>query len=103
MKLDRNKKGQKGRGKYALINLRTNKVEFGSCDPSEGTQFFVIKYSDQFSEPALRAYAEACMKESNQAHANGMPHKSEDLFEFAMEIQREADMARDWPNKKLPD
>lgn len=53
MKLDRNI-NTNGKGKYALINLRTNKVEWGITAEDE---FFVIKLKDRHSKPALLAYA----------------------------------------------
>jgi len=57
MKLDRNINPD-GKGKYALINLRKNIVEWGGGDG----QFFVIKYKDIFAAPALKAYANAVFK-----------------------------------------
>jgi hypothetical protein len=59
MKLDRNV-NKDGKGKYALINLRTNKVEWGfQGHPDE---FFVIKLKDMNAGAALIAYAESCYK-----------------------------------------
>ena len=100
MKLDRNVNPD-GRGKYALINLRTNKVEWGG---EGGQQFFVLKYKDKFAAPALRAYAKAVMAEAVSliVHANtywGNPECAEaaaerqqgrELAEFAGEVEREA-------------
>ena len=77
MKLDRNIAGNKGRGKYAIINLRKLSdlegrqlgavlsalneleelgiLEWGAVgDPNE---FFLIKLKDQCARAALRAYA----------------------------------------------
>ena len=46
-----------GRCKYALIDNRTGeKLEASAGHPEE---FFVLKLKDEFSEPALRAYANA--------------------------------------------
>lgn len=54
MKLDRNI-NDNGRGKYALLNLRTNKIEWGFV--GEEDEFFVIKLRDRNARPALMAYA----------------------------------------------
>lgn len=54
MKLDRNLNPD-GKGKYALINLRTNKIEFGRIDTED--EFFVIKLRDRNARAALLAYA----------------------------------------------
>jgi hypothetical protein len=56
MKLDRNV-NKDGLGKYALINLRTNKIEWGRA--GEEDEFFVIKLKDVNAHAALRAYAKA--------------------------------------------
>jgi hypothetical protein len=55
MKLDRHINPD-GRGKYALINYRTLRVELG--DTPE-TEFFVIKLKDKYAMAALYAYAHA--------------------------------------------
>jgi len=55
MKFDRNN-NPRGIGKYALLNLRTNKIEWG-CVGAED-EFFVIKLKDVNAEAALRAYAD---------------------------------------------
>jgi hypothetical protein len=107
MKLDRNINPD-GRGKYALIKLRKitdedfNEMLESRRDkrpfalPSEaltlgdekGEQFFVLKYKDKRTAPALRAYAKAVRDEigTNKRHAA-------DLEEFALEIEQEADQA----------
>lgn len=54
MKLDRNL-NQNGKGKYALLNLRTNKIEWGMTNSED--EFFVIKLKDRNSRAALLAYA----------------------------------------------
>jgi len=96
MRLDRNVNPD-GRGKYALINLRTNKVEWGN-----ETQFFVIKYSDEFAFAALKAYSEAVLKKAIElAKTNGELAAS--LKEFSYEMFVEAHQAGNWPVKKLPD
>jgi len=53
MKLDRNINAN-GMGKYALLNLRTNQVQWGNTPDDE---FFVIKLKDIGALPALLAYA----------------------------------------------
>jgi len=60
MKLDRNK-NTNGLGKYALLNLRRNTVEWG--EPMSSQEFFVIKLKDKHAEAALLAYAESVQKE----------------------------------------
>jgi hypothetical protein len=54
MKLDRNINAS-GLGKYAIINLRTNRVERGWKGSPE--EFFVIKLKDLGAAAALHAYA----------------------------------------------
>lgn len=122
MKLDRNL-NPNGRGKYALIHMRkledktpamlearAGKATLDITVPANAVttgretngQFFVLKYADVFAEPALRAYAD-----SVRAFADGMRFGDEseyrDLVEFAAEVEREADAARDIQSKKLPD
>lgn len=111
MKLDRNN-NPTGKGKYALLNMRTNKVEYG-----DECQFFVIKYKDQFAEAALRAYAHAVRAEAAGLQDNADNYwdnaecdeaiaeraKAASLREYATEIDGEADLARHWPTKKIPD
>lgn len=55
MQLDRNI-NKNGNGKYALINLRTNKIEWGESGTEE--EFFVIKLRDRYAQGALNKYAE---------------------------------------------
>lgn len=62
MKLDRNV-NPTGRGKYALINLRTNKVEWGT---TEADEFFVIKLKDKYARDALEAYAWAARQDGEE-------------------------------------
>lgn len=50
-----------GLGKYAVINLQTNQVEWGR--PGDPNEFFVIKLKDRYAQAALLAYADAA-----QAH-----------------------------------
>ena len=54
MKLDRNE-NPNGKGKYALLNLRTDKIEWGLV--GEPDEFFVIKLKDKHAQAALAAYA----------------------------------------------
>lgn len=96
MKLDRNV-NQDGRGKYALINLRTNKVEWGG---DGGDQFFVLKYKDIFAAPALQAYAKACRDYAAISGAGTNQQRA--LIEFAAEVEREAEQALRC-GEKLPD
>lgn len=112
MKLDRNINPD-GKGKYALINLRTNQVQWGG---DGGEQFFVIKYKDRFAAPALRAYAKAARDHANElfegcgmaaqegdGRAGGQQFRqAESLIEFADEMDREADAAEKC-GEKIPD
>ena len=56
MKLDRDT-NPSGTGKYALINLRKDTVEWGR--PGEQDEFFVIKLRDTHAHAALQAYADS--------------------------------------------
>lgn len=101
MKLDRNVNPD-GRGKYALINLRKNTVEWGSDED----QFFVIKYKDRFAAMALFAYADAVQKQvAAWMDAGKVPDTCRELSEYATEIYREAERAKalgeQW--NKIPD
>jgi hypothetical protein len=96
MRLDRNTNPD-GKGKYALINLRTNQIQWGG---EGGEQFFVMKYKDKFAAPALRAYAKAVRDESESG--NVTLRQSESLREFADDMDREAEAAEDYGDK-LPD
>lgn len=97
MRLDRNTNAD-GTGKYALINLRTDKVCWGGDD-----QFFVIKYKDKFAGRALREYARAVEDESNELRRSGKAEEADSLLEFATEMYHEATIADAWPEKKIPD
>lgn len=111
MKLDR-KINKDGTGKYALINLRTNMIEWGG----PGGGFFVIKLHDKFAAPALEAYADAARKE---AHRLAVPSpvarkklsetdmaertaQAESLYEYAREIDNLVIFARA-SAQKIPD
>lgn len=54
MKMDRNI-NKDGRGKYALLNLRRDRVEWGAVGNED--EFFVIKLKDVGALAALAAYA----------------------------------------------
>ena len=73
MKLDRNE-NINGKGKYALLNLRTNKIEWGYVD--EPDEFFVIKLRDKYAKDALEAYAAAIIHDD--------PEFAEQVIELAM-------------------
>ena len=100
MKLDRNINPD-GTGKYALIEMRKltaaerhyvmtgegviagvprTAIDTGGPGPR---QFFVMKYGDPFTAPALRAYAQACQDEAERIG-------DKELEEFASEIWVEA-------------
>jgi glutamine synthetase len=114
MKLDRNIPGNKGRGKYAILNLRkidaprdgstyanyasrineairlleeTGILEWGNVGSE--SEFFLIKLKDQFSTPALKAYASAAEDHD---------------FEYACEVRDMAMRSGKYnPFCKLPD
>lgn len=54
MKMDRNV-NKNGKGKYALLNLRKDKIEWGYVGAED--EFFVIKLKDKHAKAALIAYA----------------------------------------------
>jgi hypothetical protein len=101
MKLDRNI-NKDGTGKYALVNIRRLNIssngdhhnafkellEAGIIslgNESPGDQFFVMKYKDRFTAPALRAYADAVAKEIEKR-----PGIAESLAEYFLEMDHEA-------------
>ena len=76
------------KGKYALLNLGKNTIEYGL--PNTKEEFFVIKLKDKFALPALLAYAEA-VKETGD-------------YEYAADITALANRAGDnSPYCKIPD
>lgn len=113
MKLDRNI-NKDGHGKYALINLRTNMVEWGG----PGGGFFVIKLHDKFAPDAFEAYAKAVRKEAKalsvksrkrtedtpevDAQKDEFEQQSLSLYEYAQEIDSLAGHARA-TIQKIPD
>jgi ribulose-5-phosphate 4-epimerase/fuculose-1-phosphate aldolase len=109
MKLDRNI-NKDGRGKYALVNIREldgfaedsavrnafeilrkhGVVTLGNENP--GQQFFVMKYKDRFTAPALFAYARAIRDYVRENDGlNNVARGS--LLEFRSEIEEEAKRA----------
>jgi len=86
MKLDRNKNAN-GKGKYALLNLRTNKIEWGAV--GEPDEFFLIKLRDKHAKAALEAYADSIVRED--------PEFAEEVMELAMRA------GADNPYCKAPD
>lgn len=66
MKLDRDENPD-GKGKYALLNLRKNVIEWGEqFGPDE---FFVIKLKDKYAQAALLAYAQAAREDGEHEWA----------------------------------
>ncbi len=103
MKLDRFTTPDKC-GKYALLKLRKGKpVPIGLHQPSgfivdasmldmgatPDTEFFVIRLKDKYAEAALMAYAGAAMQDGE--------------VEFAEDVKKLADKAREHPSKRKPD
>lgn len=72
MGLDRNKSID-GTGRYAVIDLRKNTVNFGEVG-SEG-EFFVIMLKDKYARDALLAYAIAAQADGHEW--------ADDVFELA--------------------
>lgn len=118
MKLDRNI-NKDGRGKYALVNIREldgfaadskvreafeilrkhGVVTLGNESP--GDQFFVMKYKDVFTAPALFAYARAIR--DHLLENDGLNNVARgSLQEFLMEIMEEAKRAS-LLGTKIPD
>lgn len=86
MKLDRSM-NPAGFGKYALLNLRKNTVEWGFLGAID--EFFVIKLRDKHAQAALNAYVDSVREEDP---------------EFAAEVQTLANRAgKDSPFCKDPD
>ena len=85
MKLDQNI-NYDGKGKYALINLRTNQVHWGK--PHSEHEFFVIKLKDKYASAALFAYA--CAAEADDP-------------EYAAEVRNLAQRSHNHPYAKQPD
>jgi hypothetical protein len=118
MKLDRNI-NKDGRGKYALVNIReldgfaedsvvrncfdvlrnSGVITLGNESP--GDQFFVMKYKDVFTAPALAAYARAIIGYlRNDRALNDSARVS--LIEFQQEILEESKRAAS-AGCKIPD
>lgn len=77
--------------------LKAGIISLGNETP--GDQFFVMKYKDQFTWPALAAYSEAAHEESNRVRDTD---QKASLREYALQIQNEAVMARQLGNR-IPD
>ena len=73
MKLDRNENPD-GKGKYALLNLRTDRIEWGWMGTHD--EFFVIKLRDKHAPAALKAYAESIIHDDQEF--------AEEVMELAM-------------------
>lgn len=116
MKLDRNT-NLTGTGKYSLVNRRKVR-ELGhplevmqalsvleragvlhNGNEGPGEQFFVMKYKDTFTAPALRAYGEAVALVA--ARTNEHKQKLE-LEEYALEIYAEYFIAAQ-QGRRIPD
>lgn len=130
MKLDRNL-NRDGGGKYALVNMRklapvTDRLFTKNCTTEDiaicdavnllrkhgiisagnetpGDQFFVMKYKDQFTAPALQAYTDAIKAMLRYAPQNDEQRRvGSELSEYALQMQGEADAARKLGNR-IPD
>lgn len=111
MKLDRNIRPD-GTGKYALLNLRRNRIEWGNVGHDD--EFFVIKLKDKFAQAALRGYVDEVdrnlqrlKKQGFEAagHAQNMIMKEvRELEEWREEISVLAERSGpDHPGCKRPD
>lgn len=63
VKMDRNK-NPNGKGKYALLNLRKNTIEWGCVGDED--EFFVVKLKDKHAKAALEAYAKSIVDEDQE-------------------------------------
>ena len=132
MKLDRNT-NRAGRGKYALVNMRKlipmlslvedegatlhgdeaatynafqllltrGIITLGNETP--GDQFFVMKYKDQFTAPALQAYADSIRDYLRRSPINVEQQRIfSELNEYQWQMQAEADKAVELGNR-IPD
>ncbi len=98
MRLDRNKNPD-GRGKYAIINLRTDTIQWrGGKD-----DFFVLKLKDRFAGPALQAYADAVENYVKEYCEPCKPSESAGWLEYAADVRALAEQAENHPSKKTPD
>lgn len=116
MILDRNINAN-GRGKYALILVRTldgyrkenpvwdaikllekeGIIRWGNESPDK--RFFVLGYGDKFTEDALRGYGAAVIKELYRI----VPGQNKaSLLEYADQIHHEADLAAA-QGRKIPE
>jgi hypothetical protein len=125
MKLDRNTNTD-GRGKYALIKRRV--LDLAENDDLQknqppyiaikrwaidaGNKFFVLKYQDAFTAPALRAYALAVRERAHVLNSASrgrsgtigdvLRKEATELFEYANEIDEEVKIA-ETHQTKIPD
>jgi hypothetical protein len=100
MKLDRDMKENEGRGKYALVRLRT--VEDGSeaarllfrldslgvvdwGRKGDADEFFVIKLRDKYADAALKAYSDAAAEDARRETDE---EKSRNLFQWSIAVLR---------------
>lgn len=84
--MDRNK-NPNGKGKYALLNLRKNMIEWGCVGDED--EFFVVKLKDKHAKAALEAYA------------NSIREDDEEFADEVMELAMRA--GADSPYCKAPD
>jgi hypothetical protein len=100
MKLDRNIRGKDGKGKYALVRLRSIEpgdkahvllkqlevlgvLDWGVVgDPDE---FFVIKLRDKYAAPAIAAYAKAVAADAN-AEVDEIAYKEK--VQWSLDVQK---------------
>lgn len=116
-KLDDEAKAElKAKADHHGFNSKIMALPVKSIDDGRYNQFFVIRYRDKFAAAALQAYACAVRDEaiSLKATAEWVAQKisrqaaeqafkeADDLFEFADEMDREAQAARGTQGKKLP-
>ena len=99
MKLDRNINPD-GSGKYALINLRTQKIEWGN---TPATEFFVIKIKDRFAEQAFHGYIKAIRDYIRKNPDNLSDKELNSLEEYKVEIMGLRLKAKFHPDMKTPD
>lgn len=102
MKLDRNINPD-GKGKYALLNLRKNTIEWGN---EPGNQFFVIKLKDRFAAPALKAYADAVREQAGYLALDYQISDRQKVIDSLKEYASEVDaMIKDYEfkSKNIPD
>lgn len=81
--------------------VREGVITLGNETP--GDQFFVMKYKDKFTAPALQAYADAVYDEAmEQDRIQAHGPKSRELLEYHAEMESEAVRA-EVVGKRIPD